>query len=101
MKLFQMKLTIENKHKVLGKIVKDDIIMLLPELVHKGETYMFKAIDDNKKNYSWELTRHPMVSGRYQMLFSAGMIQQKMYVESKAIKNVDNFLYICAAMILN
>jgi len=93
-----MKLTIENKHKVLGKIVKYDIVMLLPELIHKGETYMFKGIDDNKKNYSWELTRHQMASGRYQMLFSDGRRNEKTYVETHAIDRVDNFLYICAAM---
>jgi hypothetical protein len=96
-----MKLTIENKHKVLGRVVKNDIIMLLPELIHKGETYMFKGIDDNKKNYSWELTRHQMASGRYPMLFSDGSRNGKMYVELQAIKNVDNFLYICAAMMTN
>ena len=94
-----MKLTIQNKHKLLGRVVKHDIIMLLPELVHKGETYQFKGIDDNKKNYSWELTRHQMVSGRYQMLFSDGSRHEKTYVESQAIENIDNFLYICAAMI--
>ncbi len=93
-----MKLTIENKHKVLGRIVKHDIIMLLPELTHKGETYMFKGIDDNKKHYTWELTRHQMVTGRYQMLFSDGTRQEKTYVEKQAIEKFDNFLYICAAM---
>ena len=93
-----MKLTIENKHKVLGRIVKHDIIMLLPELTHKGETYLFGAIDDYKKTYRWELTRHKMVSGRYQMLFSDGTRQEKTYVEKQAIENIDNFLYICASM---
>jgi hypothetical protein len=93
-----MKLTIENKHKVLGRIVKHDIIMLLPELTHKGETYMFEAVDDNKKNYRWELSRHKMASGRHQMLFSDGTRQEKTYVEKQAMQNIDNFLYICAAM---
>ena len=94
-----MKLTIENKAKVLGKIVKHDIVMLLPELTHKGETYMFKGIDDNKKNYSWELTRYQIASGSsYPMLFSDGRGSHKTYVEKQAIDNVDNFLYVCAAM---
>jgi hypothetical protein len=93
-----MKLTIENKHKVLGRIVKHDIIMLLPELNHKGETYMFKAVDDNKNHYRWELTRHRMVSGRYQLLFSDGRRNEKTYVETYAIDSVDNFLYICSSM---
>ena len=93
-----MKLTIENKHKVLGRIVKHDIIMTLPELIHKGETYVFRATDNNQYDYTWELTRHRMLSGRYQMLFSDRRSQEKTYVEKQAIENIDNFLYICAAM---
>lgn len=93
-----MKLTIENKHKALGRIVKHDIIMLLPEMIHKGETYQFKAIDDNKNHYSWELTRHQMVSGRHEIRFSDGTRNEKIYVEKQAMENIDNFLYICASM---
>jgi|LakMenEpi03Aug12_release.lakeMendotaPanAssembly.Ray.scaffolds.fasta_scaffold1075649_2 hypothetical protein len=93
-----MKLTIENKAKVLGKIVKHDIVMLLPEMIHKGETYLFKAKDDRNRDYSWQLTRY-CSSGRYEMLFSDGQRSQSMHVEKQAIENVDNFLYICAAMI--
>jgi len=92
-----MKLTIENKVKVLGKIVKHDIVMLLPEMIHKGETYLFKAKDDRNRDYSWQLTRY-CSGGRYEMLFSDGQRNQSMHVEKQAIKNVDNFLYICAAM---
>jgi len=92
-----MKLTIENKSKVLGKIVKHDIIMLLPEMIHKGETYLFKAKDDRNRDYSWQLTRY-CSGGRYEMLFSDGQRNQSMHVEKQAIENVDNFLYICAAM---
>jgi hypothetical protein len=33
------------------------------------------------------------------MLFSDGQRSQSMHVEKQAIENVDNFLYICAAMI--
>jgi hypothetical protein len=93
-----MKLTIENKAKILGKSVKHDIIMLLPEMIHKGMTYQFRARDKNLCDYSWELTRHRMHSGRYQLLFSDGQRNQKMYVEKQAMENIDNFLYICAAM---
>jgi hypothetical protein len=93
-----MKLTIENKHKVLGRIVKHDIIMILPELAHKGQTYMFKAIDDNKNYYRWELTRNQTINDRYQMLFSDGTRNQTIYVEKQAMENIDNFLYICASM---
>ena len=94
-----MKLTIENKHKIIGKSVKHDIVMLLPEMIHKGETYQFKAIDDNKNHYSWELTRHPMFSGRHEIRFSDGKYQQKLVVEKWMISDVDKFLYICAAML--
>ena len=93
-----MKLTIENKHKVIGKSVKHDIVMLLPEMIHKGETYMFKAKDDRDRDYSWQLTRYRS-GGKYEMLFSDGQRNQSVYVEKQAIKNVDNFLYVCAAMI--
>jgi hypothetical protein len=93
-----MKLTIENKAKVLGKIVKHDIVMLLPEMIHKGETYLFKAKDDRNRDYSWQLTRY-CSGGRYEMLFSDGQRSQSMHVRKQTIENVDNFLYICAAMI--
>ena len=93
-----MKLTIENKAKVLGKIVKHDIVMLLPEMIHKGETYQFKAKDDRNRDYSWQLTRYRS-GGKYEMLFSDGQRNQSVYVEKQAIENVDNFLYVCAAMI--
>ena len=93
-----MKLTIENKHKVIGKSVKHDIVMLLPEMIHKGETYMFKAKDDRDRDYSWQLTRYRS-GGKYEMLFSDGQRNQSVYVEKQAIENVDNFLYVCAAMI--
>lgn len=98
-----MKLTIENKYHILGRVVKHDIRMILPELVHKGETYMFKALDDNKKYYRWELTREPMDAGlfgsdRYQLIFSDGMIQQQNIIDKTMIKDIDKFLYICASM---
>ena len=93
-----MKLTIENKSKVLGKIIKHDIVMLLPEMIHKGETYMFKAKDDRDRDYSWQLTRYRS-GGKYEMLFSDGQRNQSVYVEKQAIENIDNFLYVCAAMI--
>jgi hypothetical protein len=93
-----MKLTIENKHKVIGKSVKHDIVMLLPEMIHKGETYQFKAKDDRDRDYSWQLTRYRS-GGKYEMLFSDGQRNQSVYVEKQAIENVDNFLYVCAAMI--
>ena len=93
-----MKLTIENKHKVIGKSIKHDIVMLLPEMIHKGETYMFKAKDDRDRDYSWQLTRYRS-GGKYEMLFSDGQRNQSVYVEKQAIENVDNFLYVCAAMI--
>ena len=93
-----MKLTIENKHKVIGKSVKHDIVMLLPEMIHKGETYMFKAKDDRDRDYSWQLTRYRS-GGKYEMLFSDGQRNQSVYVEKQAIENIDNFLYVCAAMI--
>ena len=94
-----MKLTIENKHKVLGRVVKHDIVMTLPELIHKGETYIFRAIDNLKRGYSWELTRHPMFSGRYEIRFSDGQYNQKLVVEKAMISDVGKFLYICAAML--
>ena len=98
-----MKLTIENKHKVLGRIVKHDIIMLLPELTHKGETYMFKAIDDNKNNFRWELTRlklDDMISGpnKYQIHFSDGKYQSNLIVGKEMLNDMDMFLYACASM---
>ena len=93
-----MKLTIENKSKVLGKIVKHDIVMLLPEMIHKGETYLFKAKDDRNRDYSWQLTRYRL-GGRYEMLFSDGQRNQNVHVEKQAIENINNFLYVCASMI--
>lgn len=93
-----MKLTIENKAKVLGKIVKHDIVMLLPEMIHKGETYQFKAKDDRNRDYSWQLTRYRS-GGKYEMLFSDGQRNQSVHVEKQTIENIDNFLYVCAAMI--
>lgn len=94
-----MKLTIENKHKVLGRVVKNDIVMLLPEMIHKGETYVFKAKDDRNRDYRWELTRHQMIGGRYEMRFwDSNNHQQITKVEKHAMGNLDNFLYICASM---
>ena len=98
-----MRLTIENKHKILGRIVKHDIIMLLPELIHKGETYMFKAIDDNKNNFRWELTRlklDDMISGpnKYQIHFSDGKHQSNLIVGKEMLNDMDMFLYACASM---
>jgi hypothetical protein len=98
-----MKLTIENKHKLLGRIVKHDIIMLLPEMIHKGETYEFKAIDDNKNNYRWELTRlklDDMISGpnKYQMYFSDGKHQANLIIGKEMLNDMDMFLYACASM---
>ena len=93
-----MKLTIENKSKVLGKIVKHDIVMLLPEMIHKGETYLFKAKDDRNRDYSWQLTRYRS-GGRYEMLFSDGQFFPKVvHVEKQAIENINNFLYVCASL---
>ena len=93
-----MKLTIENKSKVLGKIVKHDIVMLLPEMIHKGETYLFKAKDDRNRDYSWQLTRYRS-GGRYEMLFSDGQRNQSAHVEKQTIENINNFLYVCASLI--
>lgn len=98
-----MKLTIENKHKVLGRIVKHDIIMVLPELTHKGETYTFKALDDNKKYFRWELTRLKLderLSGpnKYQMYFSDGIHQGNLIIGKEMIEDMDMFLYACASM---
>lgn len=98
-----MKLTIENKHHIMGKVVKHDIVMILPELVHKGETYMFKALDDNKKYYRWELTRNPVPpevfgSDRYQLIFSDGINHQQNIVDKAMIMDINKFLYICASM---
>ena len=98
-----MRLTIENKHKILGRIVKHDIIMLLPELTHKGETYMFKAIDDSKNYYRWELTRlklDDMISGpnKYQIHFSDGKRQSNLIVGKEMLNDMDMFLYACASM---
>ena len=82
---------------------KHDIIMVLPELVHKGETYMFKAVDDSKKYYRWELTRNRMPEGlygnnRYQILFSDGNIQQQTIIDKTMIEDVNTFIYVLGSM---
>lgn len=99
-----MKVTIENKHKILGRIVKNDIIMILPEMIHKGETYQFKGIDDKKNYYRWELARLRLderLSGpnKYQMHFSDGKYQSNLIVGKEMLNDVDMFLYACASMI--
>jgi hypothetical protein len=71
--------------------------MLLPEMIHKGETYLFKAKDDMNRDYSWQLTRYRS-GGRYEMLFSDGQRHQSVHVEKQAIENINNFLYVCASL---
>jgi hypothetical protein len=98
-----MKLRIENKHKILGRIVKNDIIMILPEMIHKGETYQFKAIDDKNNYYRWELTRlqlDEMLSGpnKYQMYFSDGKYKSNLILDKEMVNDMDTFLYACASM---
>lgn len=77
--------------------------MVLPELVHKGETYMFKAVDDSKRYYRWELTRNPMPDGlygsnRYQILFSDGLVQQQTIIDKTMIEDVNTFIYVLGSM---
>lgn len=97
------RIRIDNKHKILGRIVKHDIIMILPEMIHKGETYQFKAVDDKNNYYRWELTRLGLDEflfgpNKYQIHFSDGIHQSNLIMGKEMIEDMDNFLYGCASM---